>query len=368
VVSEVLDQLGAGPTTRRPTLPDLAAYHEAARARLDPVFHDFFAGGAQDEITLRANETALARRHLLPRLPADSRPRQPELTLLGCPTGLPVVISPTAFHRLAHPDGERATARAAAAAGTIMIVSMAATVAVEDVAAAAPDAVLWFQLYLQPDPAVTEALVRRAEAAGVRALVVTVDSAAFGRRERDDRHGFHDLPPGLCAENLRGLLDDDPEHVRRIGMSAEFAWAHLDRLRSITTLPVLLKGVLHPADAALAVRHGVAGLLVSNHGGRQLDTVPATIDALPAIAAAVDGAIPLIMDGGIRRGTDVVTALASGATAVGIGRPVLWGLAVAGEAGVRHVLELLRAELDRAMAYCGAAGLADLTPDLVRDH
>ncbi|HEX3792061.1 MAG TPA: alpha-hydroxy acid oxidase [Pseudonocardiaceae bacterium] len=355
-------------------LRTVADYHEAARMRLDPVHYDFFAGGAGDEITLRANESSLGRLRLLPRVLRGSDTRDLGVTLLGHRASLPILLSPTAFHRLAHPDGELATARAAAAAGAIMIVSMAATTAVEEVVAAARSAVpagdptLWFQLYLQTDPAVTEALVRRAERAGVRALVVTVDSAVLGRRERDDRHGFHDLPAGLRVENLRGLLGDEPGHVRQIAMSAEFSWADIDRLRSMTSLPVLLKGVLHPADALLAVEHGVAGLLVSNHGGRQLDSVPATVDALPGIVAAVDGAIPLIMDGGVRRGTDVAKAIALGATAVGVGRPVLWGLTVGGEAGVRGVLDLLRTEFDHTLALCGAAAPAELTADQVRTY
>jgi 4-hydroxymandelate oxidase len=346
----------------------------ALRARdvLDPVYYDFFAGGAGDEITLRANESALARRSLLPRVLRGSDKRELGLSLLGSETSMPVLLSPTAFHKLAHPDGELATARAAAAAGVIMIVSMAATVAIEDIAAAARsvdqdrEPTLWFQLYLQPDLAVTEALVRRAEAAGARAIVVTVDSPVFGQRDRDDRNGFHDLPQGLCCANLRGLLDDGPEHVRSIVMSPELSWWHVDWLRSITGLPVLLKGVLHPADAELAVAHGMAGLLVSNHGGRQLDGVPATIDALAPVVEAVDGAIPVLLDGGVRRGTDVVKALALGATAVGIGRPGVWGLAVGGQAGVRDVLDRLRTELDHTLALCGASGLAELTPDLVR--
>lgn len=351
-------------------LRTVAEYHDEARRRLSPVHYDFFAGGAGDEITLRANESSLDRLRLLPRVLRGSDKRQTDVTLLGCPATMPVLLSPTAFHRLAHPDGERATARAAAAAGTVMIVSMAATTAVGEVAAAAResggDPALWFQMYLQPEPAVTEELVRRAERAGVRALVVTVDSPVLGNRERDDRHGFHDLPAGLACENLRGLPGDEPAHVRDVGMSAGFTWEHVDWLRSVTDLPVLLKGVLHPEDAALAVAHGVAGLVVSNHGGRQLDTVPATIDALPAVVAAVAGRVPVIMDGGVRRGIDVVKALALGATAVGIGRPALWGLAADGEAGVRGVLELLRDEFDRALALCGAAGLADLGPDLVQ--
>ena len=341
----------------------VAEFEVVARERLDPVYYDYFAGGAGDEITLRANESALARRSLLPRVLRGRATRQLDVTLLGCPTTMPVVVSPTAFHRLAHPDGEHATARAAAKAGVIMIVSMASTTAVEDIAA--DGGTLWFQLYLQPDPAVTEALVRRAERAGARALVVTVDSPVLGRRERDDRHDFHDLPPGLRCENLRGLLDDEPGHVRQIEMSSELSWDHIDHLRSITDLPVVVKGVLHPADAALAVDHGVAAVLVSNHGGRQLDCVPATIDALPGVVRAVSGRVPVLVDGGVRRGVDVVKALALGATAVGVGRPVLWGLAADGEDGVHDVLERLRDEFDHALALCGAASLADLTPDLV---
>lgn len=339
-------------------------FERLAQERLDPVYHDYFAGGAGDEITLRANESRLARLSLLPRILRGSDNRQLDVTLLGCPATMPVVVSPTAFHRLAHPDGELATARAAAKAGVIMIVSMAATVAVEEIAQ--EGGTVWFQLYLQPDLAVTEAIVRRAERAGARALVVTVDSPVLGRRERDDRHGFHDLPDGLRCENLRGLLGDEPGHVRQIEMSADLSWDHVDWLRSITELPIVLKGVLHPADAAIAVEHGVDGVFVSNHGGRQLDCVPATIDALPAVVRAVD--TPVLVDGGIRRGVDVVKAMALGADAVGIGRPVLWGLAVDGEQGVLDVLERLREEFDHALALCGAASPADLTPDLVATY
>ncbi|MEC3979440.1 alpha-hydroxy acid oxidase [Amycolatopsis sp. H20-H5] len=347
----------------------LAEFEAAARERLDPVHFDFFAGGARDELTLRANETAFRRLSLLPKVLRGNSKRELGIELLGTPTSMPIVLSPTAFHRLAHPEGERATARAAARVGAIMIVSMGATTTVEDIAAAAPGgSTRWFQLYLQPDPRVTEALVRRAERAGMAALVVTVDSPVFGGRERDDRNGFHDLPSGVVAENLRELPGGEPGRAADIAMSAEFTWEHLAWLRGITSLPLLLKGVLHPEDARLAVGAGVAGLVVSNHGGRQLDTAAATIDALPEIAEAVGGAIPLILDGGIRRGTDVVKALALGATAVGVGRPVLWGLAAAGEDGVTRVLELLREEFDLAMALCGAASPSELTPDLVRTY
>jgi 4-hydroxymandelate oxidase len=260
----VSSDVNTGPRIEPRTVAD---FHAAARDRLDEVYYDFYAGGARDEITLRSNENALEKLRLLPRILSGSDKREHRTTLLGTDLSMPILLSPTAFHRLAHPDGEFATARAAAAAGTVMIVSNAATSAIEDIAAAAPTATLWFQLYLQPEPRITDALVRRAEDAGARALVVTVDSPVFGRRERDDRHNFHDLPPGMHAENMRGLTGD-PDQVRPIGMSAEFSWADVDRLRSITALPVLLKGVLHPADAVLAVGHGVAGLLVSNHGGR----------------------------------------------------------------------------------------------------
>ncbi|MEU4928649.1 alpha-hydroxy acid oxidase [Streptomyces yokosukanensis] len=348
-------------------------FEAAARDRLDPVHTDFIAGGARDEITVRANEEAFRRLRLVPRVLRGRPVRSLDVTLFGGRARMPLLLSPTAFHKLLDPQGEVATARAAAAVGAIMIVSMASTVAVGEVAdaarAAAEDGAappLWFQLYLQPDRDITETLVRRAADAGCSALVVTVDSPVLGANERNRRNTFHDLPAGLRCENLVDLRDGESGHVRQIAMSAEFSWEHITWLRSITRLPVLLKGVLHPEDARLAVRHGVDGLLVSNHGGRQLDTVPATLEALPAIVEAVAGRIPVLLDGGIRRGTDAVKALALGARAVGVGRPVMWALAQGGEKGVRRLLELLREELSDAVALCGAAALDELTPDLVR--
>lgn len=340
------------------TLADVAA---VARARLDPAHWDFFAGGAGDERAVRGNEEALARHRLVPRVLRGAGTRDLRTGLLGADLSMPVLVAPTAFHRLAHPDGEPATARAVAAAGTVMVVSMAATAPVEEIAASAGPGRLWFQLYLQPDLAFTASAVRRAEAAGCRALVVTVDSPVFGHRERDLRNGFLDLPAGLACENMR----DGGGRVRDIAMDATASWDRIGWLRTVTTLPIILKGVLHPADARLAVEHGVDGVFVSNHGGRQLDRAVATVDALPAIVDAVAGRLPVLLDGGIRRGTDVVTALALGACAVAVGRPVLWGLAAGGATGVRHVLELLRADLDRAMALVGAATPGDLTADLV---
>ncbi|MDX8030541.1 alpha-hydroxy acid oxidase [Lentzea sp. BCCO 10_0856] len=325
--------------------PVLAELHDKARAVLDPVHYDFFAGGVGDEIVLADNEAAFRRHALLPRV----------LRGKGNSAEFPVLISPTAFHKLAHPDGELATARAAE--GTVLVSSMASTVPIADVVAAATGPV-WFQLYLQPDPRVTEALVRRAEQAGCEALVVTVDSPVFGRHRRDIANEFHDLPSGLAAENMRDLAG--VAGPRDIEMAA-FSWQDVDRLRASTSLPVWLKGVLHPADAVLAVGHGVAGIFVSNHGGRQLDVVPAALDALPAVVKAVGGRVPLVLDGGVRSGGDIALALAMGASSVGIGRPVLWGLAADGEAGVHRVLGVLRDEFEHVLAMCGG----ELSHDMV---
>jgi 4-hydroxymandelate oxidase len=343
-----------------------------ARRWLDPAVYDFFAGGADDEITLRANEAAFRRIGLVPHVLRGEIKRGLEITLLGCRTSMPVLIAPTAFHKLAHPDGERATARAAAAANAIMVASMASTVRIEDIAAAAHETPaarphLWFQLYIQPDLGFTEAIVRRAEAAGCSTVVVSVDSAVFGRRERDLRNGFTDLPAGMCCENLREITaEGETAQPRQIVFSSELSWRDIEWLRKTTKLKIALKGIMHPDDARMAIKLGADAIFVSNHGGRQLDTVPAAIELLQPIADAVGSGIPLVLDGGIRRGTDVVKALALGATAVAIGRPVIWGLSVAGRDGVLQVLEMLRSELDRALALCGCRSLTEVTPDLVR--
>lgn len=342
-----------------------------AQRRLDPAVYDFFAGGADDEITLRANEAALRRIGLVPRVLCGSVQRELEITLLGCCASMPILLAPTAFHQLAHPDGERATARAAAAAKTIMVVSMASTVAVEEIMAAAREMPgsppsLWFQLYIQPDLGFTEMILRRAETAGCSAVVVSVDSPAFGRRERDLRNGFKDLPAGMYCENLRDLRGEgELAQPRPIIFSPDLSWKEIEWLRKTTKLKIALKGIVHPEDARLAVSYGADAIFVSNHGGRQLDTVPAAIDLLPPIAEAVEGSIPLVLDGGIRRGTDVVKALALGATAVAVGRPALWGLAVAGQEGVAQVLEMLRSELDRALALCGCRSVGEVNHRLV---
>ncbi|GAA0470110.1 alpha-hydroxy-acid oxidizing enzyme [Paractinoplanes deccanensis] len=332
---------------------------EKARAALDPVRWDFFAGGAGEERTLRANEQAYERRRIVPRVLRGTGARDLRTTVLGTEMAMPVLIAPTAFHRLAHPDGEAGTATAARRTGTVMVVSMAATQPVEEIAATG--AALWFQLYPQPDEAFQRYVVARAEAAGCRALVVTVDSPVLGRRERDLRNGFTDLPAGFACENMR----DATGAVLSIAMDPALGWDHIARLRESTRLPVVLKGILHPADAAEAVRHGADGIIVSNHGGRQLDGAVATLDALPGVVAAAGGRVPVLVDGGLRRGTDVLVALALGADAVLLGRPVLWALAAGGAHGVQQMLETLRTDLDHTMALAGAKRPADLTPDLV---
>jgi 4-hydroxymandelate oxidase len=350
----------------------LRALEEEARERLTPPVYDFFAGGAEDEITLRANEAAFARLGLIPRVLRGCGAPDLGVSLFGRRLAAPVLVAPTAFHRLAHPDGERATARACAAAGTVMIVAMASTVAIEEIVAAArdkaPDGLApWFQLYIQPDLDFTAAVVQRAEAAGCAALVLSADSPAFGHRERDLRNGFLDLPEGLCCENMRDPgRGAAPAPPRSFVFSPDLSWAHIDWLRKITSLPILVKGIAHPDDARLAIEHGAAGVIVSNHGGRQLDGVPASLELLPAIAAAVGDKVPVLLDGGIRRGSDVIKAVALGAHAVAIGRPALWGLAVGGEEGVGQVLEMLRAEIARALMLCGCASLHEVGRELLR--
>ncbi len=347
-------------------------YHRAARQRLPQMVYDYYAGGAWDEITLGWNERAYDRLELRYRVLRDVSSRDLSTTLLGAKISMPAVIAPTAFHGMAHPDGECATAAAAGAAGTVMIASTLSNRPIEEIAAASEGDV-WFQLYVYRDRGISRALVERARDAGCKAIVLTVDVPGLGVRERDVRNRFR-LPEGLEMGNLRAGTAGLPNELDGSALAAyvgcmfdpALTWDDLDWLRSLSDLPVLVKGVVHPEDARLAAEHGAAGVIVSNHGGRQLDTAPATLDVLPEIAEAVDGRIELMVDGGVRRGTDVVKAIALGARAVAIGRAALWGLAVDGRAGVEHVLEILRTELDAAMAMCGATRVDEIGPELVR--
>lgn len=352
------------------------ADHEAlARQHLDDNAWAYFSGGAADEITLRANRSAWDALPLWPRVLQPLAGGHTRVDLLGRTLAHPILLAPVAFQRLAHPDGELAMAYAAAALGAGIVLSTQASVSLEAVAQAVqPDpgrGSLWFQLYLQHDRGFTQTLVQRAESAGYEALVLTVDAPTSGVRDRERRAGFR-LPPGIGPVNLAGLPTPMSPPLQP-GQSALFdgllshapTWDDIAWLQSITRLPLLLKGVMHPADARQAVSLGVAGLIVSNHGGRTLDTSPSTASALPRVTDAVAGAVPVLVDGGIRRGTDVLKAMALGASAVLVGRPVVWGLANAGAAGVAHVLRLLRDELEIAMALTGCATLADASPALL---
>jgi len=339
-----------------------------ARARLTESAYAYLAGGSGDEHTLRWNVDAWARIRLAPHFLVDVGATDTRLHLLGHDLAAPILLAPTAAHRLFHPDGEVETVRGAAAADTLYVQSTLATVGVSEVGAAATGP-WWFQLYIQRDRGFTRDLLARAEDAGASAVVLTVDLPVLGARDTDRRHGF-ELPDGLEYANLVGLdsIADELPPARRVynaRIDPTITWADLDWLRSVARVPLLVKGVLRPDDAVRAIDHGVDGLVVSNHGARNLDTVPATADALPRVAEAVDGRVPVLVDGGIRRGTDVAKALILGATAVLVGRPYVWGLAVDGADGVKLVVDLLRTELEMAMCLLGAPALADLTDDLL---
>lgn len=345
---------------------NLHDYERLAAERMPAGPLAYYAGAAGDERTLRANCDAFARHQLLPRVLVDVSDVRTATTVLGTEISMPVIVAPTALQKLAHPDGEQAMARAAARAGTIMTVSTIATTRPADVAAAAPDAPRWFQVYVLKDRGVTRALVDEAIDSGYDALVLTVDAPRAGRRERDLRAEFS-VPPGIDMPAVSAALGSTAG-IDAAGffslMDLTLTWRDLEALVEESPVPVLVKGVHHPADADLAVRHGAAGVIVSNHGGRQLDGVPASIDMLPRVVDAVAGRAEILVDGGVRRGTDVATALALGARAVLVGRPMLWGLVCDGEDGAAHVLELLHAELSLAMTLLGAA-----TPDAItRDH
>ncbi len=354
-------------------LVNLADFERAAASRLPKMVYDYYAGGALDELTLRDIRSAYDRIPLWFHTLVDVSGRSTETTVLGERVSMPVLVAPTAFHRMAHPEGELATARAARAAGTIMIVSTLSNTDVEDIARTAPGP-LWFQLYIYKDRAATRDLVARVEAAGCGAILLTVDAPLMGQRERDVRNRFS-LPDGLSVKNLlaagQGTVARQSEGS---GLSAyvhdfldpAISWRDVEWLRGITSLPLIIKGLARADDTRRAVSMGASGIVVSNHGGRQLDTAPATIDALPYVVDAAAGRAEVYVDGGVRRGIDVIKAVARGARAVLLGRPVLWGLAVDGEPGATRVLEILRAEIDNAMALCGCPTIDDIGPDLLQ--
>jgi 4-hydroxymandelate oxidase len=350
---------------------NVADFEALARRRMEPAFFDYFAGGAEDERTLARNREGFERLVFLPRVLVDVSRVDTSTRVLDTTVSMPILLAPTAYHRLADPEGEVATARGAGAAGTLMVVSTLSTCTLEEIAAAASGP-LWFQLYVYRDRSLTERLTARAERAGYRALVLTVDTPRLGRRERDLRSRFR-LPPGVGIANLAGEGERRQRWDAQGSMAAyaneqldpSLTWEAVEWLRRATNLPLILKGVMRPDDAARAVDAGVAGVWVSNHGGRQLDAEEATILALPGVTEAVRGRAEVFIDGGFRRGTDVLKALALGARAALIGRPFLWGLAAAGEPGVRRVLDLLRDELSLSMGLAGVPDIAAIDRSLV---
>jgi len=340
----------------------LTDFQHAARAVLPAMAYDYVSGGAADEITLNWNTEAFQRIRLRPRVLADVQGTDTRTTLLGTELPCPILLAPAAYHRLMHPDGELATARGAAAAGVPYVVSTATTTPLDEIARAA-DGVRWFQLYPLDDRQQTHGLVAAAEAAGCQALCLTVDTPLAGARNREQRAGVR-LPAGVTAPYFHHVVDS----TNRRTIFAPLTWRDVAWLKSITRVPVLLKGIMTGEDAARAVEEGVAGIVVSNHGARNLDTLPATIDALPEVADAVAGHFPILLDGGVRRGTDVLKAIALGASAVMIGRPYLFALAVAGAAGVTAVVQILRTELEAALALTGRPSVSAVDRSVLWDY
>lgn len=349
---------------------NLDEFETAARETLPRMTYDFIAGGAEDERTVAANRAAFSARALRNRVLVDVHHRDTRTRLLGLDLPHPIILAPTALHRVAHPGGEPETARGAQSAEALYTVSTATSTRLEDIAAAAPRGLRWFQLYHLGEREATERLIAQAVATGHRAIAVTVDVPLLGRRERDLRNGFA-LPDGVTMAHAyepawAPLGEDRARGWASPIASASLGWDDLTWIRKAAgRVPLLLKGIVRGDDARRALDRGVDGIWVSNHGGRQLDHAVATLDALADVVSAVSGQCPIVMDGGIRRGTDALKALALGADAVAIGRPALYGLAVGGAGGVQRVIELLRAELDLCLALVGAPTLADLGPDLV---
>jgi 4-hydroxymandelate oxidase len=348
---------------------DLENLEHRARERLSATMYDYFAGGADDETTLADNLVAWKRIRLVPRVMRDASALSIATEVLGTPMAMPIMVGPWAFQGLAHPEGEPATAQGAAAAGAVMVVSTVATSSLEDAARAAADSPLWFQFYLLRDRGMTGELLDRAAAAGYRALVMTVDKLPVAGRRRRLAADRFSLPGGTPITNFGYVVPEDhdtgPDGYLRGLLDASVTFADVEWACAKCRLPLVVKGILSPRDAVAAVEAGAAGIIVSNHGGRQLDGAIATADALPGVIDAVAGRVPVLVDGGIRSGADVVKALAIGASAVLVVRPVIWGLVVHGAPGVEAVLKELAAELEHAMALCGAPTVADIDRGLI---
>jgi len=351
----------------------IADFVRDAAAILDGNALGYYRSGADRELTLADNENAFDRIRILPRVLRGVGRRDMATTVLGEPVSMPVIAAPMAMQRMASADGELDTARACRGADTIMVLSTISNTGVEHVVPERSGPV-WFQLYVYRDRAVTENIIRRAESSGCRALVLTVDAPLIGQREADVRGRFRmpghlDLPHVLNPDQPMSREADSPQSALNAYASdhldQDLDWDIIDWIRERTSMPIVLKGIMHPDDAVTAAERGVDGIVVANHGGRQLDTVPAGIDALPAVVDAVAGRVEVLMDGGVRRGTDVLKALAFGARAVLVGRPLLWGLTVDGSAGAEQVLEILRTELDRAMALAGCPDLASIDRTII---
>lgn len=340
-----------------------------AEAKLEPAAYDYYRNGSGDEITVAENITAWRGLGLRPRVLVDVSQRNPTIDLFGQQVAAPLLVAPTALHQMADPEGEVATGRGASAADIPLVLSSLSTRTIEDVAAVTTSPLV-MQIYIAQDRDFTTDLARRAQAAGCRALMVTLDTPIWGTRERDIRNNFH-VPEGMKIANLE--RPGQPTGHRGSGLGEALSWtidpsltwADLETLARAVDIPVWVKGVLRADDAVRAIDHGAGGIAVSNHGGRQLDGTIATARALPEVVAAVNGQAPVVVDGGIRRGSDILRAIALGATAVQVGRPVLWGLAAGGAAGVTRVLELLITEFSAAMALAGCAHIDEITPDLI---
>ncbi|KAG6538964.1 hypothetical protein ZIOFF_004116 [Zingiber officinale] len=380
-----------GCKTMSMEVTNVMEYEAIAKQKLPKMVFDYYASGAEDQWTLQENREAFWRILFRPRILIDVSKIDMTTTVLGFKISMPIMIAPTAMQKMAHPDGEYATARAASAAGTIMTLSSWATSSVEEVASTGPG-IRFFQLYVYKDRNVVAQLVRRAERAGFKAIALTVDTPRLGRREADIKNRFV-LPPFLSLKNFEGLDLGKMDQANESGLASYVAgqidrtlsWKDVKWLQTITTMPILVKGVITAEDTRLAIQSGAAGIIVSNHGARQLDYVPATISALEEVSAktfipeaefgilltkqwcqiqvvkAAQGRVPVFLDGGVRRGTDVFKALALGASGIFIGRPVVFSLAAEGEAGVRKVLQMLRDEFELTMALSGCTSLKEIT-------